>query len=171
MGRQPVVKSLVDMTQLVRAVVEELALASPTRDRLDLRVGDLPPAFGDPGMLREVLANLLSKALKYSRGRTPAVVEIGARSEDGEIVYFVKDNGVGFDMQYAHKLFGVFERLHSAEEFEGTGVGLALVKRIIDRHGGCVWGEGRPGAGATFAFTLPPGAGLPAAPGYSSSRT
>src|SRR5579884_2079849 len=112
MGRQPVDKSLVDMTQLVRAVVEELALASPTRDRLDLRVG--------------------------GRGRTPAVVEIGARSEDGEIVYFVKDNGVGFDMQYAHKLFGVFERLHSAEEFEGTGVGLALVKRIIDRHGGRV---------------------------------
>jgi light-regulated signal transduction histidine kinase (bacteriophytochrome) len=145
MGRKPVGKCLVDMTQLVRAVVEELALASPTRDRLDLRVGE--------------------------RGRTPAVIEIGARSEDGEIVYFVKDNGVGFDMQYAHKLLGVFERLHSAEEFEGTGVGLASVKRIIDRHGGRVWGEGRPGAGATLAFTLPPGAGLPAAPGYSSSRT
>ena len=153
MGRQHVQRADIDMAALVRAEFELLTKAAPeSAPRLDLK--PLPLAQGDPAMLRQVFANLLGNAVKFSRNQESPVIEVGA-SENGETTYYVKDNGVGFDEKYAHKLFGVFQRLHTESEFEGTGVGLALVQRIIHRHGGKVWAEGKPGAGATFYFTLP----------------
>jgi light-regulated signal transduction histidine kinase (bacteriophytochrome) len=125
--------------------------------RIDIAVGELPVCNADPALLKLVLANLLGNALKYSRQCERAVIEIGShenRDQPGENVYFVKDNGVGFDMRYAHKLFGVFQRLHRPEEYEGTGVGLATVQRIIHRHGGRIWAEAAVDQGATFYFTL-----------------
>jgi PAS domain S-box-containing protein len=145
----------VDMTALAQSVLAELL-----RDRRDgqasVRLTDLPEAVGDESMLRQVLTNLTSNALKFSRSSPSPTVEIGSRLEGEGTVYFVRDNGVGFDMRYAPKLFKVFQRLHNTEQFEGTGVGLAIVQRIIQRHGGRVWAESQPGEGATFSFTLPP---------------
>jgi PAS domain S-box-containing protein len=154
MGRVEMSIVDIDMAALARDVHQELVAAAPGREvRLDIRA--LPPARGDKAMLRQVLANLLGNAFKFTRSRAPALIEIGGATEGGQHRYHVKDNGVGFDMQYADKLFGVFQRLHAAKEFEGTGIGLALVKRIVARHGGRVWAEGRPGEGATFHFALP----------------
>ena len=121
-----------------------------------LTIGTLTPDLGDPALLRQVIVNLLSNALKYSRTRDPAVVEVGETRAHGcdTPIYYVRDNGVGFDMKYAGKLFGVFQRLHRAEDFEGTGVGLAITQRVIHRHGGEIWAESAPEAGATFFFTL-----------------
>ena len=154
MGRSPVRPAPIDMAALARSAFAELRTIDPGR-KVDFRLGELPPANGDVAMIRQVFANLLSNALKYSRDRDPAVIELNGRIENGESIYVVRDNGVGFEMEYASKLFGVFQRLHSAKDFEGTGVGLALVQRIVQRHGGRIWGEGRPGQGATFTFTLP----------------
>lgn len=154
MGRKALLMSPLDMEGIVKQVCDEARAAAPDR-RIEFRIAPLPPANGDAAMFRVVFGNLVSNAVKYSKGRDPAIVEIGARPEPTETVYFVKDNGVGFQMEYAHKLFGVFQRLHRSEEFEGTGVGLALVQRIVQRHGGRVWAEGRVGAGATISFALP----------------
>jgi light-regulated signal transduction histidine kinase (bacteriophytochrome) len=118
-------------------------------------VGELPLAFGDEAMLREVLINLFANAVKFTRPREEAVIGIDGHVEGNDVVLTVRDNGVGFDMAYKDKLFCVFQRLHTADEFEGTGIGLALVKRIIQRHGGGVWAEGKLNEGATFHFTLP----------------
>jgi len=122
--------------------------------QIELRIGDLSPCQGDPSLLMQVWTNLLSNALKYTRRRESAVVEVGCASGAGETVYFVRDNGTGFDMQYADKLFGVFQRFHHAEEFEGTGVGLAIAERVIHRHGGRIWADAAVDRGATFYFNL-----------------
>jgi PAS domain S-box-containing protein len=153
-GRAELQIELVDMNA---ALAEALApLQHETDGRIiDWSIGTLPSVMGDHALLRQVWANLLGNAVKYTRGRTPAHIEVRADSVDGEVVFFVRDNGVGFDMQYAHKLFGVFQRLHSASEFEGTGIGLANVQRIVTRLGGRVWAEAEVERGAIFFFSLP----------------
>jgi PAS domain S-box-containing protein len=148
LSRQPV-----NVTALVHAVLDELAPQADGR-QMDVRVGELPLCLADPALAKQIWVNLLSNAIKYTRGREPALVEIGFIRAEDENVYFVRDNGVGFDMQYANKLFGVFRRLHREDEFEGTGVGLAIVQRIVHRHGGRVWAEAEVDRGATFYFTL-----------------
>ena len=157
LGRKQLDVTSVDLTALVQAVVLELRQANPDRN-IEVAVAPLPPAMGDRALLRQVLTNLIGNAFKFTRQHPDAQIEIGSRDDNGERVYYVKDNGAGFDMRYADKLFGVFQRLHPAADFEGTGVGLALVQRIILRHGGRVWGEARLNKGATFSFTLGAGA-------------
>jgi light-regulated signal transduction histidine kinase (bacteriophytochrome) len=144
---------------LVQHVIDDLAEERKGRN-VDIRLGDLPVCQADPGLLQHVFENLLSNAIKFTRQCERAVIEIGATKKDDEpriVTFFVKDNGVGFDAQYAEKAFGVFQRLHKAEEYEGTGVGLAIVHRIINRHGGRVWADAEVNKGATFFFTLPAG--------------
>ncbi len=154
MSRLTLGPTTIDMTALAQAVFDEQAAQAQGR-ALRLELAPIPKAYGDPAMLRVVMVNLMANAIKYTKPRDPAVIEIGCRQEDGTNVYFIKDNGVGFDMKYVHKLFGIFQRLHTAEEFEGTGVGLALVQRILHRHGGRAWAEAILHEGATFFFTLP----------------
>jgi len=154
-GRAETQWTHVDMNQLVADVVAELRRETAGRD-IAWSVGSVPACDGDRSMLRLVLVNLLSNAVKFTCGRPRAVIEIGSTSAgDGEVVVFVRDNGAGFDMRYVHKLFGVFQRLHRADAFEGTGIGLATVQRIIHRHGGTVRAEGAVDQGATFTFSLP----------------
>lgn len=152
--RVPLQAIPVKMESLVNSALYELTRNDEPR-RLDCQINSLPPAVGDPTLLRQVWLNLLSNALKFSSKRTPAVIAIGGRTEGLENLYYVRDNGAGFNMRYADKLFGVFQRLHSQKEFTGTGVGLAIVQRIVHRHGGRVWAEGQPDRGATFYFALP----------------
>jgi PAS domain S-box-containing protein len=156
MGRAEMMQTAVDMAKLVTEAQNELQ-SDLAGKNIDWETGPLPEVYGDPAMLRQVLINLLSNAVKYSRGRDPITIAVScSRSEtSGETICRVSDNGVGFDMRYVDKLFGLFQRLHSAEEFEGTGVGLANVRRIIQRHGGRTWAEGIVNGGATFYFSLP----------------
>jgi len=154
LGRKELETARVDMAELVRGAVEEIRRHAGDRP-LDITIGTLPPARGDRNMLRQAVTNLLDNAAKFTRKRAPGRVEVGYKANGAEAVYYVKDNGAGFDPRYASKLFGVFQRLHRAEEFEGTGVGLAIVQRVVMRHGGRVWAEGKVDAGATFYFTLP----------------
>jgi light-regulated signal transduction histidine kinase (bacteriophytochrome) len=163
LGRAAISPSLLDMGELTDEVWDELCGINPGRC-VELRRGSLPAAFGDPALIRQVLANLLSNAIKFTRTREEATIEIGGSRNGKEISYYVKDNGTGFDMRFYDKLFGVFQRLHSEEEFEGTGVGLAIVQRIVQRHGGRVWAEGETDRGASFYFALP-AAENPAEPG------
>nr|MBP7675607.1 PAS domain-containing sensor histidine kinase [Thermoanaerobaculia bacterium] len=158
----------VDMTSLARAAFAEARLAAPSGERVELRLADLPPAQGDPDLLRQVWVNLVGNAVKFSALVEAPVVEIEGAVEERRIVYRVRDNGAGFDMAYAHKLFGVFQRLHAPSEFAGTGVGLALVRRIVTRHGGDVAAEGAVGRGATFSFWMPI-AGPPSGEGRAGS--
>ncbi|MDB6123643.1 MAG: hypothetical protein JWQ71_2636 [Pedosphaera sp.] len=155
LGRQSLKRQQVSTAKLVQDVLAEFTTQREDR-RIEMQTGTLPDCWGDRALLKQVWVNLLSNAIKYTRGREPAVIEIGCVADNGEDVFFVRDNGTGFDMQYADKLFGVFQRLHLAEDFEGTGVGLAIVQRIIHRHGGRVWAEAELGRGATFRFTLAP---------------
>jgi len=154
LGRSFMKSSKTDMIQLAREVIKQHESFAPER-KMEIIIGDLPPAFGDRAMIRQVFTNLISNAFKFTRTRDPAVIEIGSLVEGNFNIYFVRDNGVGFEMKYKGKLFGVFQRLHSSKEFEGTGVGLAIVKRIVDRHGGRVWAESEINNGSTFYFTMP----------------
>ena len=156
LGRKEIAAAPVDMHELAQGVSEDLRRSeAEQRESLDIRIDPLPPALGDRALLRQVMSNLMQNAVKFTRGKDSARIDVGSRPDSGQTVYFVKDNGAGFDARYADKLFGVFQRLHRAEEFEGTGVGLAIVKRIVQRHGGRVWAEGKVGEGASFFFTLP----------------
>jgi signal transduction histidine kinase len=150
-SRQPLDKKPVVLDDLVRRLVAEL---QPQDAAVEVRIGEIPDCHGDASLLEQVLSNLLSNAFKFSR-KTPAPrLEIGSLKQGSEVVYFVRDNGAGFDMRMAEKLFGVFQRLHPASQFEGTGVGLSIVQRIVQRHGGRIWADSAPGRGATFYFTL-----------------
>jgi light-regulated signal transduction histidine kinase (bacteriophytochrome) len=154
MGRTELRTTEVSMSNLVAETI--LGLEMATRNRpIEWQIEALPPAVGDRAMIKQVLANLIGNAVKYTRMREPARIDIGcAGQENGRMIVFVRDNGAGFDPQYAHKLFGVFQRLHRAEEFDGSGIGLATVMRITTRHGGRAWAEGAIDQGATFYFTI-----------------
>ena len=154
LGRQPLDQADVNMEDLAKNVFDEVQAANKER-RIVLELQGLPPAFGDRTMIRQVFYNLLSNAFKFTRPKDNPSIEIGFQDGGNQHTYYVRDNGVGFDMQYSPKLFGVFQRLHSVDEFEGAGVGLALVQRIVLRHGGRVWAEGKTNEGATFYFSLP----------------
>lgn len=154
LSRSEIKPAPVNMKELAQAVFDEITEAG-SNSRVNISMADLPASQGDKTMIRQVWVNLISNAVKFSSKKENPVVEIGCRVEDEEAVYFVRDNGAGFDMEYANKLYGVFQRLHSGREFEGTGVGLAIVQRVIHRHGGRVWAEGEVGKGATFYFTMP----------------
>jgi light-regulated signal transduction histidine kinase (bacteriophytochrome) len=158
LGQQALQRRRVDMHSLAKRASDALAGIVESR-QLELDIQPVPTCDGDPALLEIVWTNLLANAIKFTGGRQPARVTVGAEERAGRVVYFVRDNGVGFDMAHAAKLFGVFERLHAADEFEGTGVGLATVKRICNRHGGAVWAEAALGQGATFYFTV--GGGKP----------
>ena len=153
LGRQPVNKQTIRTSDMVHQAMGTLQGEMEGRE-VKIKIGKLPDCEGDPSLIEQVWLNLLSNAIKYSRKRKRARIEVGCLESDGQHVYFVKDNGVGFDMKYADKLFGVFQRLHHSSEFEGTGVGLAIVERIIHRHSGLVWAESEPGKGATFFFKI-----------------
>jgi light-regulated signal transduction histidine kinase (bacteriophytochrome) len=154
LGGQPLQKSHIKLANLVREVFDDLRAQNPGRT-VELQLDELPDCFGDLALLKQVIVNLLSNAFKFTRGKPNARIHVGCRLEKGERIYFVRDNGAGFDMEHARQLFGVFQRLHSETEFEGTGVGLSIVKRIIHRHGGRLWAEAELDKGATFYFTLP----------------
>jgi light-regulated signal transduction histidine kinase (bacteriophytochrome) len=154
LGRKAIQVVDLDMTKLVRASLDGVQGQYNGHD-LDLQLGALPSAKGDRVLLGQVWANLLSNAIKFSSKREKPRIVVSAITDEKEHIYYVRDNGAGFNPSYQAKLFGVFQRLHDSSEFPGTGVGLALVQRIVNRHGGRVWAEGRPDEGATFYFTLP----------------
>jgi PAS domain S-box-containing protein len=153
LSRLPLTRGTVDTNELVRALVAEMAPPGQN-GHAKIEVSDLPQSNADPALLKQVWINLLSNALKYTRHRKGARIEIGAEQDNGATTWFVRDNGTGFDMCYIDKLFGVFQRLHRSEDYEGTGVGLAIVQRVVERHGGRVWADAEPDRGATFFFTL-----------------
>ncbi len=156
-SRQAIVRDDLDVNALVHSVILEVLQGYPADKAPRVELGPLPPVKADPGLLRQVWVNLISNAVKYSSKSPKPEIEVSGRREGGEVCYSVRDNGAGFDMEQQHKLFEVFERLHSAEEFEGSGVGLAIVHRVVTRHGGRVWAVGKPHAGAVFHFSLPAG--------------
>ena len=153
-GRSEIKKSRVHLGYLVENILKDLQEETKGRN-ISWKVGELPEAYCDSSMLRLVFVNLISNAAKFTRPRPKALIEIGCIPEEGEFILFVRDNGVGFDPKYKDKLFGVFQRLHHQDEFEGTGIGLANVRRFIHRHGGRTWADGKIGTGATFFFSLP----------------
>ena len=154
LGRKEMYSSNIDMKALVVSVLNEL-IKEKDRERIDFKIARLPPVSGDSSLMRQVWVNLLSNALKFTSKKERAVIEVGSKSSKDEVIYYVRDSGAGFDMEYANKLFGVFQRLHSESEFEGTGVGLAIVQRVVRRHNGRVWAESELDKGATFYFALP----------------
>jgi light-regulated signal transduction histidine kinase (bacteriophytochrome) len=155
LGRAELHKTEVNLDQLLRETLGDFQMETEDRN-IAWEIQRLPVVWADQNLLRQALVNLISNAVKFTGGRAQAKIEIGDASvSEGETVIFIRDNGAGFDPQYAHKLFGVFQRLHSQTQFEGTGIGLANVQRIIQRHGGRTWAEGAPDGGATFYFSMP----------------
>ena len=154
MGRAALRPRRVNLAELVDKAIADLS-RDTAADTVQWKIGALPEVHADPVFLSLALRNLLSNAVKYSRGRQPAIVNIEAQTTAEGVTTHIRDNGVGFNMKYVDKLFGIFQRLHRAEDFEGTGIGLANVKRIIERHGGRVWAQGEPDRGAEFCFSLP----------------
>ncbi|HWY75325.1 MAG TPA: ATP-binding protein [Verrucomicrobiae bacterium] len=175
MGRVEIHKGQVKMDVLVRETIDQLQPDLAGR-KIEWNVRPLPEVLGDHNLLRQVWSNLIGNAVKYTRPRDPTRIEIGAVIQDGETIFHIRDNGVGFSMEYSEKLFGVFQRLHDAADFEGTGIGLANVRRIVQRHGGRTWAESKEGEGATFYFSLPSGDGprlrprIKGAPGERSNH-
>ena len=153
LGRQSITQRQVDLARLCREVLQDFEQEIAARS-VKVAIQDMPYARADHGLMKSVMTNLLSNAFKFTRQRDEPVIEVGSVRQEGKTVYFVRDNGVGFDMSYTHKIFGVFQRLHEDSDFEGTGVGLAIVHRIISKHGGQVWAESKLDEGATFYFTL-----------------
>jgi light-regulated signal transduction histidine kinase (bacteriophytochrome) len=153
-GRAELHKEIVDLDALAKDIITDLSPDTKER-QIRWQIGDLPGVNADVHLLRSVLTNLFSNAIKFTRLRDEATIEIGCTQNEREHIFFIRDNGVGFDMKYIDKLFGVFQRLHSMSEFEGTGIGLANVRRIIQRHGGRTWAESVLNEGATFYFSLP----------------
>ena len=154
LGRAKMTVANLEMGEIIKDVWKELKAVDSERN-ITLTIHSIPAGYGDKTLIRQVYANLLANAVKFTKNHDSAHIEVGGSAENNEDIYYVKDNGVGFDMQYYDKLFGIFQRLHSVEDFEGTGVGLATVQRIIHRHGGRVWAEGKENEGATFYFSLP----------------
>jgi light-regulated signal transduction histidine kinase (bacteriophytochrome) len=154
LGRQPLTKKVVRLVSLVQEVVDECG-HERAGGKVEVHIGSLPDCIGDPALLKQVFKNLVSNAFKFTRNREQRFIEVDCRVQQAEPIYFVRDNGAGFDMQYASNLFGVCQRLHPSSEFEGTGIGLSTVQRIIQRHGGRIWAEAQVDKGATFYFTLP----------------
>ncbi len=154
LGRKDLSDNTIDVNTLVQQLIKDFT-EQEKQHPLQFNVHYLDPCQGDYSLIRQVWFNLLSNAIKYSQKKNSVHIEIGSYIKGPEIIYYVKDNGAGFDMKYVHKLFGVFQRLHRLDEFDGTGVGLAIVKRIINRHGGRVWAESETDLGATFYFTIP----------------
>jgi two-component system sensor kinase len=153
-SRQEMKFTKIDMEELVKRVFEEQKISAEDQDvRLDIK--SLSPSYGDRSLLQQVFANLISNSFKFTAPKEERIIEVGSENGKNEVIYYVKDNGVGFDMKYMDKLFGLFQRLHGTGEFEGTGVGLSIVQRVIRRHGGTVWGEGKLNEGATFYFSIP----------------
>ena len=153
LGRQPINRRRLELKQLVQGVIDDLATETTNR-KIEWQIGELPAVSCDPELMRIVYTNLLSNAVKFTRKQERAVIEIGQQTSEEKVLLFVRDNGAGFDMRYADKLFGVFQRLHQQRDFEGTGIGLATVNRILHRHGGKIWAQSEPGKGATFYFTF-----------------
>ena len=153
LGRQPINRRRIKLKELVHEVINDLATETANR-HIEWRIAELPAVSCDPELMRIVYTNLLSNAVKFTRRQEKAVVEVGQKTVEGKILLFVGDNGAGFDMRYADKLFGVFQRLHQERDFEGTGIGLATVNRILHKHGGKIWAQSEPGKGATFYFTF-----------------
>lgn len=154
LSRQSLTRRSVDTLAVVKESIESLSMEKEGRN-VEIMISNLCPCVGDPALLRQVWMNLISNALKFTRKREHTVIEIGCTEDESFFTYYVRDNGTGFDMRYADKLFGVFQRLHSAEDFDGTGVGLAIAERIVRRHGGVIWAHSAPDEGATFYFSLP----------------
>lgn len=155
LGKEPVQGVPIDMDALVRDVFLELSAAEPAR-KISLNLQPMPKVIATPSMIRRVWLNLIGNAIKFTRGRERAEIEVGVETMRGDSpAFYIKDNGVGFNMAHADRLFGIFQRLHEGQDFEGIGIGLALVQRIIRRHGGRIWAEAEPDRGATFHFTLP----------------
>ncbi len=155
LGRKEVSLSEINMTSLVEGIWSELLFDEATKIKIEFKLNSLPNAMGDPSLIKQVWINLISNAIKYSQYKEKTIIEISALKKEDVIVYSIEDNGAGFDMQYYDNLFGVFQRLHSQEEFDGTGIGLAIIQKIIHRHNGTVWAESKVEEGACFHFTLP----------------